>query len=53
MWNGVTIDVKPISSAEVKTLNTIFEMDYDIGTSRAVGFIPDAIEQAQDEELMD
>ena len=53
MWSSVTIDVKSISSAEVKTLNSIFEMDYDVGTSRAVSFIPDAIEQAQDQELMD
>lgn len=52
-WRDTTIDIKSISNAEVKTLNTIFEMDYDVGTSRAVGFIPDAIEQAQDQELMD
>lgn len=52
-WKGSTIQIKPLSTSEMKTINSIFEMDYDNGVSKIIGFMPDAIEQAQDEELMD
>lgn len=53
LWKDTNIQIRPLSTAEIKTLNNIFDMDYQNGNSKAIGFIPNAIDQAQDQELMD
>lgn len=52
-WSYDSVQIKKITTSEIKVINGLFGMDYDNGFSKSIGFIPDAIEQAYEEGLTD